>query len=86
MSFSPIEQAVMFLAGANSIFTGEKLLTTANPAFDEDMAMFDALGLRGKKAFTNPLKDEDAVRPLEQNYQTVEISQSGGAKATQASA
>ena len=37
MSFSPIEQAVMFLAGANSIFTGDKLLTTANPAFDEDM-------------------------------------------------
>jgi biotin synthase len=36
MSFSPIEQAVMFLAGANSIFTGDKLLTTANPAFDED--------------------------------------------------
>ena len=37
MSFSHIEQAVMFLAGANSIFTGDKLLTTANPAFDEDM-------------------------------------------------
>jgi len=56
MSFSPIEQAVMFLAGANSIFTGDKLLTTANPAFDEDQQMFDSLGLVGKRAFKNPLK------------------------------
>jgi len=56
MSFSPIEQAVMFLAGANSIFTGDKLLTTANPAFDEDEQMFDSLGLVGKRAFKNPLK------------------------------
>eukprot|EP00962_Isochrysis_galbana_P017886 scaffold5144_cov105-Isochrysis_galbana.AAC.4 len=44
MSFSPLEQSVMFLAGANSIFTGDKLLTTANPAFDEDMMMFQSLG------------------------------------------
>ena len=58
MSFSPIEQAVMFMAGANSIFTGDKLLTTANPAFDDDMMMLDSLGLRGKKAFTSPLIDE----------------------------
>ena len=56
MSFSPIEQTVMFLAGANSIFTGDKLLTTANPAFDEDMMMFEHLGLKGKQAFKNPLK------------------------------
>jgi len=61
MSFSPIEQAVMFLAGANSIFTGDKLLTTANPAFDEDMQMFEDLGMRGKKAFTSPLIDEKAA-------------------------
>lgn len=60
MSFSPIDQAVMFLAGANSIFTGDKLLTTANPAFDEDMMMFENLGLRGKQAFTSPLIDEKA--------------------------
>jgi biotin synthase len=56
MSFSPIEQSVMFLAGANSIFTGDKLLTTANPAFDEDQQMFESLGLVGKRAFKNPLK------------------------------
>lgn len=35
-----------FLAGANSIFTGEKLLTTPNPAADEDARMLQNLGLR----------------------------------------
>ena len=49
LSFSPIEQTVMFLAGANSIFTGDKLLTTANPAFDEDQMMFQQLGLKGTR-------------------------------------
>ena len=35
-----------FLAGANSIFTGEKLLTTPNPAADEDARMLQNLGMR----------------------------------------
>jgi biotin synthase len=35
-----------FLAGANSIFTGEKLLTTPNPAADEDAKMLQNLGMR----------------------------------------
>jgi biotin synthase len=35
-----------FVAGANSIFTGEKLLTTPNPGKDEDAELFDDLGLR----------------------------------------
>jgi biotin synthase len=38
-------QALCFLAGANSIFAGEKLLTTANPGEDRDRALFDKLGL-----------------------------------------
>ncbi|NBX02913.1 MAG: hypothetical protein EBR02_02375 [Alphaproteobacteria bacterium] len=38
-------QALCFLAGANSIFYGEKLLTTANPMADADMALFAKLGL-----------------------------------------
>lgn len=45
------EQAFCFMAGANSIFTGEKLLTTPNPGFDEDMAMFQLLGLSPREAF-----------------------------------
>ena len=39
-------QALCFLAGANSIFYGPKLLTTANPGRDRDMALLDKLGLR----------------------------------------
>lgn len=39
-------QAICFLAGANSIFYGEKLLTTPNPSADQDMALFDKLGIR----------------------------------------
>jgi biotin synthase len=47
------EQALCFMAGANSIFAGEKLLTTANPSFEEDMAMFNMLGLKPREAFKN---------------------------------
>jgi biotin synthase len=39
-------QALCFLAGANSIFCGPKLLTTPNPGRDRDMALLDKLGLR----------------------------------------
>ncbi len=49
------EQALCFLAGANSIFSGDKLLTTPNPAFDEDNAMFQLLGLKPREAFKNSM-------------------------------
>src|SRR5471030_875094 len=39
-------QALCFLAGANSIFYGPKLLTTPNPGRDKDMALLDNLGMR----------------------------------------
>lgn len=48
--FSLPEQALCFLAGANSIFTGEKLLTTPNNDFDADQQMFKLLGLIPKAA------------------------------------
>ncbi|GLJ23355.1 hypothetical protein SUGI_0441860 [Cryptomeria japonica] len=48
--FSMPEQALCFLAGANSIFTGEKLLTTPNNDFDADQLMFKVLGLIPKAA------------------------------------
>lgn len=41
-------QALCFLAGANSIFYGEKLLTTANPEAERDRKLFDKLGISGK--------------------------------------
>lgn len=39
-------QALCFLAGANSIFYGERLLTTGNPAAEKDRRLFERLGLR----------------------------------------
>jgi biotin synthase len=43
------EQALCFLAGANSIFAGDKLLTTPNPAFVEDRQMFQVLQLKPRR-------------------------------------
>jgi biotin synthase len=44
-SMSESTQALCFLAGANSIFTGDKLLTTGNAGAGADSALFDKLGL-----------------------------------------
>ena len=56
MSFS--DQALCFLAGANSIFAGQKLLTTPNPGYDEDRRLFETLGL---KVLTPDPDDLDAI-------------------------
>lgn len=75
LSFSEAEQFLMFQAGANSIFNGDKLLTTDNPAFDTDQALFDKLGLRGKPAHQGPLvppAEEEGrvcVKQIKQEYQ-----------------
>jgi biotin synthase len=45
-SMSDELQALCFLAGANSIFYGEKLLTTGNPDTERDLALFARLGLK----------------------------------------
>ncbi len=47
------EQALCFLAGANSIFAGDKLLTTPNPEHDLDKQMFQVLNLKPRKAHKN---------------------------------
>ena len=52
------EQALCFLAGANSIFAGEKLLTTPNPDVDADKQMFQTLNLKPRKSFKD---NEEAV-------------------------
>ncbi|PZU11469.1 biotin synthase BioB [Sphingomonas sp.] len=44
-SMSDMTQALCFLAGANSIFTGDRLLTTGNAGGDADAALFARLGL-----------------------------------------
>ncbi len=53
-------QALCFLAGANSIFTGDKLLTTGNPGIDEDLALLRRLGLE-------PLSDVSAAAASQEN-------------------
>ena len=54
-SMTVAEQALCFMAGANSVFAGEKLLTTPNPSFEEDNAMFQLLGLKAREAFKEPI-------------------------------
>lgn len=54
VTMSVSDQALCFLAGANSIFTGEKLLTTNNCDFDEDKQMFEVLGLEPLQPAANP--------------------------------
>jgi biotin synthase len=49
-SMSEATQALCFLAGANSIFTGDKLLTTANAGDDADAALLAKLGLKPLEA------------------------------------
>jgi biotin synthase len=55
---SQAEQALCFMAGANSIFAGEKLLTTPNPSFEEDNQMFQLLGLKPRVAFKEELHND----------------------------
>jgi biotin synthase len=56
LSLSDEAQALCFVAGANSVFLGDRLLTTANPTADVDRSLFDRLGIR--------LQSKDA--PVEQ--------------------
>ena len=51
------EQALCFMAGANSIFAGDKLLTTPNPEVNADKQMFQTLNLKPRKSF------KDAEQP-----------------------
>lgn len=58
------EQALCFMAGANSLFTGDKLLTTDNNALEEDKKMFEILGLTPREAYKDA-KEEHIPENLE---------------------
>jgi biotin synthase len=65
-------QAMCFMAGANSIFYGCKLLTTPNPETDQDMLLFSKLGIEPEKAkgFSDEVQEAailDAVNEHEQD-------------------
>ncbi len=51
LELSKEAQALCFLAGANSVFSGEKLLTTPNPTADEDNLMFKLFGLHARAPY-----------------------------------
>jgi len=61
-------QAMCFFAGANSIFAGDKLLTTPNPDVNEDMEMFDLLGLDPQKPFIKKMQP-DTVEAQDSQYE-----------------
>ena len=63
-SMSEATQALCFMAGANSIFTGDKLLTAANAGDDKDAAMLAKLGLVPMEA-EEPLRACKALEPTE---------------------
>lgn len=63
-SMSQEGQALCFMAGASSVFAGDKLLTTPNPEYNEDKALFNTLGLIPKAPFKDgqqPESKEDAI-------------------------
>jgi biotin synthase len=63
-------QAMCFFAGANSIFAGDKLLTTPNPDVHEDMKMFEMLGLNPQKPFTKKSQPK-SVSAADSQYQSL---------------
>ncbi len=59
VNMSQEEQALCLLAGANSIFAGDKLLTTPNNEVNADVELFNLLGLKARPAYkTSPTEAE----------------------------
>lgn len=63
-------QAMCFFAGANSIFAGDKLLTTPNPDINEDIKMFEKLGLQSQKPFIKLMKPK-TIEAEDSQYQSL---------------
>ncbi|KNZ49685.1 biotin synthase [Puccinia sorghi] len=59
-TFSEAEQAMCFMAGANAIFTGEKMLTTPTSGWDEDISMFSRWGITPLGSFASEQQDQQA--------------------------
>ncbi|WP_417761155.1 biotin synthase BioB [Shewanella sp.] len=71
-------QAMCFFAGANSIFYGCKLLTTANPKENTDMALFQRLGLNPEQGQAAVLEQEgDALKQAVQHQQAKQAKATG---------
>jgi biotin synthase len=70
MNMSREGQAMCFFAGANSIFAGDKLLTTPNPDVNDDMKMFETLGLVAQKPFIK-IMQPTTVEAVDSQFQAL---------------
>jgi biotin synthase len=68
-SMSDEMQAMTFLAGANSIFYGDCLLTTPNPETHKDMQLFKRLGLRPEQRIEKSDDEQEALLTKEMDAQ-----------------
>jgi len=69
-------QAFCFMAGANSIFAGDTLLTTPNPELDSDMVLFKTLGIQPKRAFADgkqPVTKKDSIVDPEKDEMVAKV-------------
>lgn len=74
-SLSEEQQVMCFMAGANAVFTGEKMLTTPSVPWDEDRKMFEKWGLRPMESFeVEALRDFVAAAPIEPSETKTEAS------------
>lgn len=66
-------QAMCFLAGANSIFYGCKLLTTGNPEANKDMQLFAKLGINTETVANNNLAEEQKIITAVENEKNKDL-------------
>lgn len=63
------QQVLCFMAGANAIFTGEKMLTTDCNGWDEDKKMFDKYGLQPMKSFERGQLREETTPTMPEMFE-----------------
>jgi biotin synthase len=78
-SMSDEGQALCFMAGASSIFAGDKLLTTPNPDYNVDKELFEILGLKPTKPYKKGDKPEikESYKDKEGNLEKIKWSRPG---------
>jgi len=76
-TLSEEQQVLCFMAGANAVFTGEKMLTTACNGWDEDTVIFNKWGLRPMESF-----EVEALRELVSTSVPLELKQEEAIEST----
>ncbi|KPV76346.1 uncharacterized protein RHOBADRAFT_25409 [Rhodotorula graminis WP1] len=90
ISYTETEQAMAFMAGANAVFTGERMLTTPTSGWDEDHAMLARWGLKGMGSFESTTvrmkENQKALEATEERKAAAAASPVGAGAAAEASA